>query len=309
VIITGQQGSGKNCFTDVPCELFRGYSSTITDLNDIIQYNESLFGKVFVVLDEMEKAKKGNSKAQQQLKALITKSMIQFKGKYKVTHEEKNTTNFFILSNNKVPFEIEMDDRHFFILKTNGKYTNDHTYFSALMKSFDSSFYSHLLTFLFGVDLKEFDSRKIPYTDAKKEMQNCSCSDPMLQWIKDNYDSLVDGMDCREAAACRPDGVKKFHEEILEYCFKTRIMKNYDRTYFFKLKNEWRDRLKKVVEFGKKRAPLDEEGDDDGIEDENNTIEDDANDNTCDWAGDNYDDDRGDDGDITFENSMICENI
>jgi hypothetical protein len=181
VIITGQQGSGKNCFTDVLCELFRGYSSTITDLNDIIQYNESLFGKVFVVLDEMEKAKKGNSKSQQQLKALITKSMIQFKGKYKVTHEEKNTTNFFILSNNKVPFEIEMDDRHFFILKTNGKYANDHTYFSSLMKSFNSSFYSHFLTFLLNVNLKEFDSRKIPYTDAKKEMQNCSCSDPMIQ--------------------------------------------------------------------------------------------------------------------------------
>jgi hypothetical protein len=175
------------------------------------------------------------------------------------------------------------------------------------MKSFNSSFYSHLLTFLLTVNLKEFDSRKIPYTDAKKEMQNCSCSDPMLQWIKDNYDALVVGMDCREATACRPDGVKNFHEEILEYCFMTRIMIHYDRTYFFKLKNEWRDKLKAVVEFGKKRARL-EDGDD-GMEVENkNGIEDDANDYACDWAGDNHDNDDCDDGDITFENSMIREN-
>jgi hypothetical protein len=81
-------------------------------------------------------------------------------------------------------------------------------------------------------------------------------------------------------------------------------MRNYCRSYFFKLKTEWRDKLKNVVEFGKKRARLEEDSMEveDGIEDENG-IEDDANDYACDWAGDGDDDDCDGDGDITFENN------
>jgi hypothetical protein len=168
----------------VICELFRGYSTTITDLDDLVSWNEALFGKVFVVLDEMEKAKK-NGKAQQQLKALITKSMIQIKAKCKMTHEEMNVTNFFILSNDKVPFQVEIDDRHFFCLKTSGKHANDHTFFGNLKNGFTPSFYSHLLTKLITIDLSGFDSRKIPFTDAKAQIQIASSEDEMVRWIKD----------------------------------------------------------------------------------------------------------------------------
>jgi hypothetical protein len=110
---------------------------------------------------------------------------------------------------------------------------------------------------------------------------------------------------------------KRFYNQILEFCVRKRSQRNKRDIRVYRLKDEWKNKLSQVVEFGKKRKRLDDEDDEDqdenGIVDEN---EDDANDNACDWGAEEVVDDGDksfegagdDDGDYDFDpNKMVKE--
>jgi hypothetical protein len=70
VVLLGEEGVGKNCFTNTICELTSGYSES--NISQIGKFNEILRGKVILVLNEKENERKKGGK----LWSLITENTI-----------------------------------------------------------------------------------------------------------------------------------------------------------------------------------------------------------------------------------------
>jgi hypothetical protein len=57
------------------------------------------------------------------------------------------------------------------------------------------------------MDLKGFDVKDIPMTEAKQDLINVS--KPVIdEWIADHYNELVNGFNCSEALNFKPEELK-----------------------------------------------------------------------------------------------------
>ena len=191
--IIGEQGTGKNIFSDVWCKLLGTYAcENISDIDHITgKFNASIENKKLVVCNELQSADTSKNLNSDKLKTIITDSTISINQKCEPLRQTENVANFIFISNNLNPVKIESRDRRYCVLKTSTKYCQDSEYFTKLTSSFTKEFYNHLFTYYKTLDLKDFNHRNIPETEAKKDIQQASKSSIQL-FFESQYNKIVD---------------------------------------------------------------------------------------------------------------------
>lgn len=248
LVLKGFQGSGKNTFTDVICEVLNGYSvANVTDINELTgQFNAVVEHKMLLVLNEMKNAGDDRLANFNALKSIITDREIRVNEKHQPRRTAENVANLIFCTNNEFPVKIEMSDRRYLVINVSSKRIGDYSYWSSLRSSWTKGFYGALTRRLLERDISNFNTRNIPMTDAKLSIMNASMS-IVDRWIAEHFEEISGngndgkGMLCERAREWRPEGIsqRNFELALNDRCthYKSRTSSG-ARPYFYKLKPE-----------------------------------------------------------------------
>ncbi|OHS94020.1 Poxvirus D5 protein [Tritrichomonas foetus] len=178
LVLRGQQGIGKNVFTDVICKLIGRYAhDNITTVEELTgQFNSCLENSMLIVLNEMMNYGEGRSSNFDALKSIITDPIIRINEKCQPRRTAQNVANIIFCSNNAVPVKITEGDRRYVVYDVSEKMKGCFDYFKELCSSFTPEFYSHLLSYFLVNDISEFNPRVIPMTEVKASMMEATTS-------------------------------------------------------------------------------------------------------------------------------------
>ena len=148
-MILGNQGTGKNVFTNVICKLMARYANeNVTNIESIVgRFNAALENKKLLVLNELQSIDVNKYLNSDALKSVITDKKTNINQKNEPERLCENVCNFIMVSNNNVPIKIESTDRRYVVTKTSDKHRGDFDYFDNLCDSFTPEFYENLFTF------------------------------------------------------------------------------------------------------------------------------------------------------------------
>jgi hypothetical protein len=192
LVILGEQGTGKNVFTDVWSELLGRYACrNITDIDHITgKYNATIENKKLIVCNELQSVEQSKYMNSDKLKTILTENTFTCRDLYLSAREADNVANFIFVSNNLNPLKIENRDRRYVVLKTSNKRMQNTKYFRELCSSFTEEFYNQLFTYYMQkVELKGFEYREIPMTEAKQDIIDAS-KPPVELFIEANYNKI-----------------------------------------------------------------------------------------------------------------------
>ena len=113
LVILGNQGTGKNIFTNVICKLMARYANeNITSIESIVgRFNAVLENKKLLVLNELQSIESNKYLNSDALKSVISDKRININQKNEPERLCENVANFIMVSNNNYPIKIEGTDR------------------------------------------------------------------------------------------------------------------------------------------------------------------------------------------------------
>lgn len=194
ILIIGSQGTGKNdFFSNILAKLLGDYCNpNVNQLESLCgKFNASLENKKLIVCNEIQSIDANKYLNSDALKSLITERILNIEQKYEIPRITENVSNFIMISNNEVPLKIETSDRRYLVLHTSDEHKQDFKYFSELAKTFTKEFYESLFSFFMTMDIKDFNLRMIPITEAKKDIINAS--KPVVDcFVEDEGDQIID---------------------------------------------------------------------------------------------------------------------
>ena len=191
LVILGNQGTGKNIFTNVICKLMARYANeNVTNIESIVgKFNAILENKKLLVLNELQSIDMNKYLNSDALKSVITDKKININQKNEPERLSENVANFIMVSNNNVPIKIEGTDRRYMVTKTSDKHRGDFKYFDNLCDSFTTDFYENLFTFFMKLDIRNYNLRVIPDTEAKELIKEASMSSYEL-FAREYYEEI-----------------------------------------------------------------------------------------------------------------------
>ena len=254
IVITGEQGTGKNVFTNILCDLLKRYSNrNITNIDHIIgKFNTSIENMKLIVCNELSSAETNKYLNSESLKSVITDKEINIEEKNISPRVAENVCNLILVSNNDVPVKLEYGDRRYVVSCSSSKYKGNNTYFTQLCASFDRDFYNNLFTFFMKRDIKKFNPRVFPQTEARDLILKSSQSSYEL-FIQENIARFIEGfprkiafekykkwVDENNFNQC---SIKTFKERLMKFCIDTKITQQGARINVYKLKEDCKNRF------------------------------------------------------------------
>lgn len=256
IVMKGNQGAGKNTFTDILAQLFVGYSEpNISAIDDIVgRWNSVIENKVLLVMNELMTAKDSYVQSMETLKTLITDPVMRIEEKFQPKRVSENVSNLIFISNNSKPIIIPKNDRRYLVITVNGKFVKDKKFFASL-HNLPESFYDNLMTFFLNRDITQFDPTNVPWTQEKDALTD-ACRSDVEDFIVEIYDKLTTGILYKDLVECYnkfvhyeedPKKFKRFKLEIQDKCinggkFKTsKPFSDGKRREVYKLKPEYED--------------------------------------------------------------------
>ncbi|KAA6387963.1 MAG: hypothetical protein EZS28_016509, partial [Streblomastix strix] len=218
IVIRRIQGTGKNTFTDVLCDLMAGYSAkNITDIEEINgNFNSVIENKSLIVLNELKnftEQRASNSNAQ---KSIITDDVQRINEKFVALRDSQNVSNLIFISNNYCPVKIDATDRRYLVCQTPDAHRHNFEHFNKIHQAINQAeFYDNLYTFFMKRDISKANLQIIPMTDAKKDTQKVSKS-PVENFVVQYLKQLIQGMECNQALYYKP-------RELTEFQFKAQL--------------------------------------------------------------------------------------
>ena len=100
-------------------------------------------------------------------------------------------------------------------------------------------------------DIKEFNPRNIPMTEAKQDLIEASRT-PLDNWICEHYNELLTGIPCSYALTSKPAEMKdkNFQLQIKDKCNRKQITIDRKRVWCYLLKEECKSIYsQKIVEY------------------------------------------------------------
>ena len=188
IVLRGGQGAGKGTFARWFLDLFGSHGKQIVDGRLLVgHFNAHLRDCIALFADE---AVAVSDKAHEAvLKAIVTEESMMITAKGKESSVEKNCLHVLMASNSDWVVPTGMDDRRFVVLDVANGQENGPEYWSALNQQMEGGGAQALLYMLSTRDLKGFDPRQRPKTEALQD-QKIRSFDPLVQWL---YDALQDG--------------------------------------------------------------------------------------------------------------------
>ena len=199
LLITGKQGTGKNVFTNVLCQLINKYSNkNITKIDSVVgKFNASIENMKLIVCNELSTVESNKYLNQDALKSIITEHEAVINQKNMPERSIENVVNLIMVSNNFNSVKIEAGDRRYVVMEVSDKYKGDFEYFDSLIKSFDDEFYNNLFTFFMKRDLSKFNLRKLPITEEKEELLEVNKSSYEL-FVEEHEEEFKLGWICKD---------------------------------------------------------------------------------------------------------------
>ena len=200
LVLTGKQGTGKNVFTNVLCDLMKKYSNrNLTNIDNIVgKFNASIENKMLIICNELSSAESNKYLNSDALKSVITENTVDINQKNMPVRTTENVCNLILVSNDFIPIKIEQGDRRYVVTEVSDKYKGNFDYFEQLCNSlYSKNFRNNLFTFCMKRDLSSFNPRRIPQTKTKEEILNLSKSAYQL-FVEEYQDEFTTGWKCAE---------------------------------------------------------------------------------------------------------------
>ena len=231
VIIYGPSGGGKTMFINFISKLFGQFGlDNLTKLEDLIgNFNGLIENKKFVCCNELSSIE-GKNINFDNLKSILTEKTITINEKGKKKREAINVSNFIFVSNHQYVIKMSIDDRRYFVTKICEDYVGNYKFFEGLVDRMNNKkFMNNLFTFFMKRDISNYNERKIPLNQKRKDMINLSMSTEEL-FIKNNMESLRNGWEFGDlydsyVSFCMEERIK--NEFIKSKNFLSRSLKNY----------------------------------------------------------------------------------
>jgi hypothetical protein len=181
VVLLGRQGTGKSFFVNTFGSLFGKHYMQVSDPKHLVgSFNAHLRDCVVLFGDEAFYA--GDKKHESVLKTLITEDLITIESKGVDAEVSPNCTHVLLASNNSWVVPAGADERRFFVLDVGDSVMQKSQYFKDIAKKLKKeNGLSHLLHYLLHYDLKGFDVRNMPKTEALREQKIFSLN-PDEEW-------------------------------------------------------------------------------------------------------------------------------
>ena len=192
--LIGEQGTGKNVFTDVLCKLLGIYAcDNINDIDDIAgKFNAAIENKKLIVCNELQSADQSRNLNSDKLKSIITDKSLRVNEKFEPKRQTDNVANFIFVSNHLNPLKMESKDRRYCVMKVSEKYCQNTEYFGNLCSGFTKEFYKHLFTYYMQRDISNYNHREIPMTDAKEFIMNANKD--MYKIFVEEFHQMIDNI-------------------------------------------------------------------------------------------------------------------
>ncbi len=188
VVLKGKKGAGKGKFANTFGRLFGRHYLQVVDAKHLVgSFNSHLRDCSILFADEAFYA--GDKKHESILKSLITEDTLMIEGKGVNAITARNYLHIIMASNEEWVVPAGTDERRFLMLEVGDENLQDRAFFSAIDEEMKNGGQEALLHYLLHVDLKGFDVRAVPHTDALRQQQVHSMS-PEEQWW---YAKLLDG--------------------------------------------------------------------------------------------------------------------
>jgi hypothetical protein len=199
IVLIGDEGVGKGFFFILLARIWGCTTIEVSDMSKVVGvFNKDIENKYWILLDEA--LFKGDKKAQDRLKSLITEPTVQVEQKYEPSRTVPSVHRFVATTNREQFSQIRSDDRRNVFLRVSNKHKQDHDYFAELHKALHDgvqveAFVEHLMR----LDLSEFNPRLRPSTAETAQQKIRSLSGFARYWYEVLYvgDFAVKGGDYR----------------------------------------------------------------------------------------------------------------
>lgn len=188
IVLKGRMGTGKSFFARMFGRLFGRHYLAVSDSKRLVSnFNAHLRDCVLLFADEAFYA--GDKKHESILKALITEDLMAVELKGKDIEMGASCLHVIMASNEDWAVPASMDDRRFFVLEVKDEARNDHAYFARIQEQMDNGGYSALLDQLLKLDIRTFNVRQRPETEALETEKLMSLDAVGAYW----YECLCNG--------------------------------------------------------------------------------------------------------------------
>lgn len=214
VVLRGGQGTGKSFVSKTYGSLFGRHFMQVTDPKHLVgSFNSHLRDCVLLFGDEAFYA--GDKKHESILKMIITEEMITIEAKGIDAEVSSNCIHLMMASNEQWVVPAGMDDRRFFVLEVGNASKNDGAYFEKMKEQLDHGGREALLHYLLTYDLKGFNVRQVPKTQALQQQKLFSMGTQEGWW----FEKLREGRLMAHHGDWQTDvTVADIHDDYLSYC-------------------------------------------------------------------------------------------
>jgi hypothetical protein len=171
-VLMGEQGAGKNRYTDMLCDLWGGLNWTQPNINNISmitddKHRDLIAFKKLIVSNELASLESNHGKGREAnweiLKSKFTKHTHAMRNLYEDPIPVQNVNNYIFCTNNWDSIRLGVRDRRCFVLEVSGEEIgNIQSYFIPLCKTFTDEMKTHLLNFYLRFDTTGFDVHEPP---------------------------------------------------------------------------------------------------------------------------------------------------
>jgi hypothetical protein len=164
ITLLGGQGTGKGVYFSLLRAIWPRTTLQASNIEQITgRFNACLERNFIICMDEALFA--GDRRAMDNLKSIITESMLQIEQKFQPTRTIRSVHRLFASSNHSHFGNIELDDRRFVFLRVSDKKQQDTTFFGGIAAAInDPEAIGALVYYLKRKNLRSFDVRRKPDT-------------------------------------------------------------------------------------------------------------------------------------------------
>ncbi len=183
LIFRGKKGSGKDTFGEYVGRMIASHYT-------VVYNSEQFFGKhnaqmQYALLLHLEEAiwvgDRGNDS---KLKAMITTPRAVIEPKFVNAFEVDSFVRILMTSNAEWVVPASFDERRYFVQDVSDRYMRDPSYFDPLRAEMNSDGPAGLLAYLKGLDIRTFNVRKVPDTEALQDQKEHGLTDVNLWWFE-----------------------------------------------------------------------------------------------------------------------------
>ncbi len=131
IVLLGGQGIGKGTFFKLLQAIWKGSVMLVQDIDYVVgKFNSGLERSFVCCMDEA--IFRGDRKASERLKTLVTEPFFRIEEKYEPARTIQSFHRFFAATNSKHFGQVDVDDRRYLFLKVSDHKRCDHKYFGRL---------------------------------------------------------------------------------------------------------------------------------------------------------------------------------